>query len=164
MLPRQSFTTPRRLGVVAALGSDTALAATAAASRRGRGQLDLFNIGMAGLALGGIAIWSMHFIGMLACQVHIGVPYRLLETLALLPALMVAVRTAETGGRLRAAGCAAVESGSAAGVVQWQNGSFPSFIRGFDSLHPLHFDFPRTSRKDHGVSQVIVTVQLFRHR
>ena len=25
-----------------------------------------------------------------------------------------------------------------AGVVQWQNGSFPSFIRGFDSLHPLH--------------------------
>src|SRR5688572_29221563 len=25
-----------------------------------------------------------------------------------------------------------------AGVVQWQNGSFPSFIRGFDSLRPLH--------------------------
>ena len=25
-----------------------------------------------------------------------------------------------------------------AGVVQWQNGSFPSFRRGFDSLHPLH--------------------------
>jgi hypothetical protein len=24
-----------------------------------------------------------------------------------------------------------------AGVVQWQNGSFPSCIRGFDSLHPL---------------------------
>jgi hypothetical protein len=29
-----------------------------------------------------------------------------------------------------------------AGVVQWQNGSFPSCIRGFDSLHPLH-SFPR---------------------
>jgi hypothetical protein len=27
---------------------------------------------------------------------------------------------------------------SDAGVVQWQNGSFPSCIRGFDSLHPLH--------------------------
>ena len=27
-----------------------------------------------------------------------------------------------------------------AGVVQWQNGSFPSFIRGFDSLHPLHLN------------------------
>jgi hypothetical protein len=25
----------------------------------------------------------------------------------------------------------------AAGVVQWQNGSFPSCTRGFDSLHPL---------------------------
>jgi hypothetical protein len=24
-----------------------------------------------------------------------------------------------------------------AGVVQWQNGSFPSCTRGFDSLHPL---------------------------
>src|SRR5215475_1976838 len=27
---------------------------------------------------------------------------------------------------------------SLAGVVQWQNGSFPSCIRGFDSLRPLH--------------------------
>src|SRR5437588_12738886 len=26
-----------------------------------------------------------------------------------------------------------------AGVVQWQNGSFPSCIRGFDSLRPLQF-------------------------
>ena len=32
-----------------------------------------------------------------------------------------------------------------AGVVQWQNGSFPSFIRGFDSLHPLHVP-PTTGR------------------
>ena len=32
-----------------------------------------------------------------------------------------------------------LESAATAGVVQWQNGSFPSFIRGFDSLHPLHF-------------------------
>ncbi len=31
----------------------------------------------------------------------------------------------------------------AAGVVQWQNGSFPSFIRGFDSLHPLQAPRPR---------------------
>src|SRR6476469_6603894 len=27
--------------------------------------------------------------------------------------------------------------GTVAGVVQWQNGSFPSCIRGFDSLRPL---------------------------
>ncbi len=26
---------------------------------------------------------------------------------------------------------------SQAGVIQWQNESFPSFKRGFDSLHPL---------------------------
>ena len=26
---------------------------------------------------------------------------------------------------------------SVAGVIQWQNGSFPSCTRGFDSLHPL---------------------------
>ena len=31
-----------------------------------------------------------------------------------------------------------LEFAASAGVVQWQNGSFPSCIRGFDSLHPLH--------------------------
>ncbi len=82
--------------VVAALGSYTALAATAAASRRGGGRLDLFNIGLAGLALGGIAIWSMHFIGMLAWQVDIGVGYRLLETLVSLVAAVL-VSTAALG-------------------------------------------------------------------
>ena len=29
-------------------------------------------------------------------------------------------------------------AGNFAGVVQWQNTSFPSWIRGFDSLRPLH--------------------------
>src|SRR5207244_11382304 len=29
-----------------------------------------------------------------------------------------------------------------AGVVQWQNGSFPSCTRGFDSPHPLFYLFP----------------------
>lgn len=66
--------------VVAALGSYTALAATAAAGRRGQNQLDWFNIGLAGLSLGGIAIWSMHFVGMLAWDIEIGVGYRWLET------------------------------------------------------------------------------------
>src|SRR5258705_6367949 len=33
---------------------------------------------------------------------------------------------------------------ASAGVVQWQNGSFPSCIRGFDSLRPLH-SFSRNS-------------------
>ena len=26
-----------------------------------------------------------------------------------------------------------------AGVTQWQSSSFPSWLRGFDSLHPLHY-------------------------
>ena len=34
-------------------------------------------------------------------------------------------------------GLTAVASVRLAGVVQWQNTSFPSSIRGFDSLHPL---------------------------
>lgn len=34
----------------------------------------------------------------------------------------------------------------------------------FESARPLHFDFPGTSRKDRGTSQVIVTIQLFHHR
>src|ERR1043166_6840087 len=35
-----------------------------------------------------------------------------------------------------------------AGVVQWQNGSFPSCIRGFDSLHPLHVTAPLSARPE----------------
>jgi hypothetical protein len=38
--------------------------------------------------------------------------------------------------RLEGAGLASIIR-AIAGVVQWQNGSFPSFIRGFDSLYPL---------------------------
>ena len=39
-----------------------------------------------------------------------------------------------------------------AGVVQWQNGSFPSCIRGFDSLRPLQYlaDFRYISRHRSG--------------
>ncbi len=43
--------------------------------------------------------------------------------------------------RQHAAACfGRVENGMllVAGVVQWQNESFPSFRRGFDSPHPLH--------------------------
>ncbi len=34
-----------------------------------------------------------------------------------------------------------------AGVVQWQNTSFPSLIRGFDSPHPLYRDLPFSPRR-----------------
>src|SRR5215475_8023018 len=36
---------------------------------------------------------------------------------------------------------------SLAGVVQWQNGSFPSCIRGFDSLRPLQLKNVRRDRR-----------------
>lgn len=76
--------------VVSALGAYTALAAAAAAARRSRpGHLDRFNVALAGLSLGGIAIWSMHFIGMIAWQVDIGVGYRLPETLVSLVAAVL---------------------------------------------------------------------------
>src|SRR2546430_4989632 len=56
-------------------------------------------------------------------------------------------RTLKLGVRLRAGGGnrqgawriarSRLIKGATAGVVQWQNGSFPSCIRGFDSLRPL---------------------------
>src|SRR5678816_4458823 len=39
---------------------------------------------------------------------------------------------------IRGAAAGPVNFGLQAGVVQWENGSYPSSIRGFDSLHPLH--------------------------
>lgn len=39
------------------------------------GRLNLFNVAMAGLALGGISIWSMHFLGMLAYKVPVTLAY-----------------------------------------------------------------------------------------
>jgi NO-binding membrane sensor protein with MHYT domain len=55
-----------------------------------------FNIFLAGLALGGVGIWSMHFLGMIAFQVPLGVGYRPLETLVSLVAA-VAVSSVALG-------------------------------------------------------------------
>ena len=51
-------------------------------------------IAFAGLAMGGGAIWSMHFVGMMALKAHIPMSYDLLKTLA---SVVVAV-AACTGG------------------------------------------------------------------
>jgi NO-binding membrane sensor protein with MHYT domain len=64
---------------VSALGSYCALAA-ATLMRRGRQGVDRLNAALAGLALGGVGIWSMHFLGMLAWDTGIAVGYRPLET------------------------------------------------------------------------------------
>ena len=41
------------------------------------------------------------------------------------------------------------ENVDSAGVVQWQNTSFPSSIRGFDSPHPLHRSIHRAVQPSH---------------
>lgn len=74
--------------LISAVGAFTALTA-AAAARRPDGRASRLNIFFAGLALGGIGIWSMHFVGMIAWQVQLGVGYRLLETMVSLVAAVI---------------------------------------------------------------------------
>lgn len=74
--------------LVSAVGAFTALSAAGAA--RGADQrVNHFNVFLSGLALGGVGIWSMHFIGMVAWKVDLGVGYRLLETMVSLVAAVV---------------------------------------------------------------------------
>jgi NO-binding membrane sensor protein with MHYT domain len=74
---------------VSALGAFAALS-TAPAIRRGDGRLSWFNLSVTGIALGGVGIWAMHFIGMLAYRLPIGVGYGIAETaVSLLAAALV---------------------------------------------------------------------------
>ncbi len=74
---------------VSALGAFAAL--SVAPSIRGRdGRLSWFNLSVTGIALGGVGIWALHFIGMLAYRLPIGVGYGLWETaVSLLAAALV---------------------------------------------------------------------------
>ena len=74
--------------VVSAIGAFTALSAIGRA-RKEDGTLDRVNVALAGVALGGVGIWSMHFIGMIAWKVDLGVGYRLFETRVSLVAAVV---------------------------------------------------------------------------
>lgn len=73
--------------LIAAVGAFVSL--TAAASIVGQGRrISRFNALAAGAALGGIGVWSMHFIGMLALRVDMAVSYSMPETvLSLLAAI-----------------------------------------------------------------------------
>lgn len=73
----------------AVLGSLVALAA-ATRIRQRDGSISLLNTVAAGLALGGIGVWSMHFIGMVALQLDVGSSYAVAETVASLVAAVVA--------------------------------------------------------------------------
>lgn len=71
----------------AVIGSFVALSAATRVRGR-RGALDWTNVLAVGVALGGVGVWSMHFIGMLALQMDVGSSYSMLETFA---SLLVAV-------------------------------------------------------------------------
>ncbi|MFP8833837.1 MHYT domain-containing protein [Hydrogenophaga sp. XSHU_21] len=63
----------------AVIGSFVALTAANRLTNR-RGALDWTNVLAVGVALGGVGVWSMHFIGMLALQMDVGSSYSMLET------------------------------------------------------------------------------------
>lgn len=82
--------------LVSTAGAYTALWVTASMlkdQQRGASKLNIF---LAGLALGGVGIWSMHFLGMIAYQVPMGVGYHPFETLLSLVAA-VAVSSVALG-------------------------------------------------------------------
>lgn len=73
--------------LISAVGAFVALTAATRISDSRR-TINYFNLLAAGLALGGIGIWAMHFMGMLALRVSMGVGYAVGETLL---SLLIAV-------------------------------------------------------------------------
>lgn len=73
----------------AVIGSFVALSA-ATRLHAAKGRLDWTNVLTVGVALGGVGVWSMHFIGMLALQMDVGSSYSMLETLTSLVAAVLA--------------------------------------------------------------------------
>lgn len=65
--------------LISAIGAFVALTA-AAGITSGRRPVNRINVSAAGLALGGIGIWAMHFIGMLAMKIEMGIGYAMVET------------------------------------------------------------------------------------
>ncbi|MDW5445045.1 MHYT domain-containing protein [Polaromonas sp. SM01] len=75
--------------LISIIGSFVALTA-ATRIRKADGSLSLINTVTAGVALGGIGVWAMHFIGMLALDLDLASSYSLLETAISLGAAILA--------------------------------------------------------------------------
>lgn len=75
--------------LISAMGSYMALAISQRIQRR-RLPGDWRHWALAGVALGGIGVWSMHFIGMLALRMPLGLGYSMPETAASLLAAVAA--------------------------------------------------------------------------
>jgi NO-binding membrane sensor protein with MHYT domain len=73
----------------AVIGSFVALTAAGRVNRQG-GHQSLSNVLTVGVALGGIGVWSMHFIGMLALDMDVGSSYSMVETFTSLLVVIVA--------------------------------------------------------------------------
>jgi NO-binding membrane sensor protein with MHYT domain len=78
---------------ISVLGAFVALNA-ATRIRSFNGQLSWVNTVCAGIALGGIGVWSMHFIGMLALKMDMATSYGMTETLISLVAAIAATSLA----------------------------------------------------------------------
>jgi NO-binding membrane sensor protein with MHYT domain len=74
--------------VISVLGAYTALFAMSSIATGMSAQTTWRYAAFAGLALGGVGIWSMHFLGMLALELPVGVGYRAFEAIV---SLIVAV-------------------------------------------------------------------------
>jgi two-component system, sensor histidine kinase and response regulator len=79
--------------VISVMGAFIALNATSNIVRP-NGRISLINTLAAGLALGGVGVWSTHFIGMLALQMDLAVGYAMVETVTSLIAAVVATSLA----------------------------------------------------------------------
>lgn len=79
--------------VIALVGSFVALT-VATRIRNANGSINTTNVLSAGLALGGVGVWAMHFIGMLGLNMDVGRTYSLIETLVSLIAAVAATSLA----------------------------------------------------------------------
>lgn len=83
----------------AVIGSFVALSAASRVAVKGARQ-SMTQVATVGLALGGIGVWSMHFIGMLALEMDVGSSYSMLETfISLLVAVVAAAASVSFAAR-----------------------------------------------------------------
>jgi len=75
--------------MVSVFGAHTALWAAPGVAGMRKGEVNWVNALLSGLALGGVGIWSMHFLGMLAYDVPLAVGYRPLELVVSLVAAVI---------------------------------------------------------------------------
>jgi NO-binding membrane sensor protein with MHYT domain len=75
--------------LISVVGSYAALSATHRMQAQSS-KSNLVHLSIAGIALGGIGVWSMHFVGMLSLKMDIGLGYSMIETVISLVAACAA--------------------------------------------------------------------------